>query len=309
MVSGAWSPAGGGTEYVANVRAGCTSLYMDGNNPVIAYSDYSQGYKAVVRRFDGSSWVLVGSAGFTATAATYLSLACDESLETPMFYLAYSGPNFSGLRVMAHTGYGAGSGWQDTGTQPLTGLKAVLPRLIISGGEKYIGYLDSYTTGSLRATVRKLSGNTWELLGERYFKGWWPNNHGFSFELINGIPHVSSLELKDRVVSMSVMKYDCYTYIPPTPTPTNTACVNLDRDFGEEGLVLDSNPEIVVGDESGSASVIDSAGRIVVAGSTSIDAVKSCLMVWRYDSDGQPDITFGEDGKHYRPHCRHSKLL
>jgi hypothetical protein len=56
------------------------SLRFDSQNtPYVAYQMFDNGLKAAVRKFDGASWVPVGSLGFSAGQADYLSLAIDKS--------------------------------------------------------------------------------------------------------------------------------------------------------------------------------------------------------------------------------------
>src|SRR5262245_24400252 len=67
----------------------------------------------------------------------------------------------------------------------------------------------------------------------------------------------------------------------------------LDPSFGRGGIV--TTPFQVPSDDSGKAVVLDSQGRIVVAGSTS-KGNNSDFAVVRYTPDGQLDTTFGSAG-------------
>jgi hypothetical protein len=56
------------------------SLCFDSQDrPYIAYELFNGGLRAAVRRFDGASWNLVGSSGFTPDVADYLALAIDPA--------------------------------------------------------------------------------------------------------------------------------------------------------------------------------------------------------------------------------------
>lgn len=68
----------------------------------------------------------------------------------------------------------------------------------------------------------------------------------------------------------------------------------LDTSFGTGGMVTTS---IGTGNDLAYGVAIDSAGNIVVAGSSSIDANNSDFAVVRYTTNGQLDTTFDSDGK------------
>jgi hypothetical protein len=82
-----WVPVGGAG--FSGAAAAYTSLaFNSSGTPYVAYQDASStpANKVTVMKFDGTAWVTVGTAGFSAGAATYVSLAVDGS-GTP--YVAY----------------------------------------------------------------------------------------------------------------------------------------------------------------------------------------------------------------------------
>ena len=82
-------------------QADYTSLALDASGtPYVAYMDGANSDKASVMKFNGSSWVNVGSTGFSAGQADYTSLALDAS-GAP--YVAYSdGANSYKASVMKY---------------------------------------------------------------------------------------------------------------------------------------------------------------------------------------------------------------
>jgi len=74
-------------------------------------------------------------------------------------------------------------------------------------------------------------------------------------------------------------------------TSTSTITGTPDASFGSGGMV------IINGCEEGNALATDSFGRILVAGSSgSTSDFKYHMTVWRYNSDGTPDGSFGSGG-------------
>ena len=68
-------------------EADYTSLaFSPSGEPYVAYQDYGNSAKATIMKFNGSNWVNVGTAGFSAGKAYYTSLAFSPS-ERP--YVAY----------------------------------------------------------------------------------------------------------------------------------------------------------------------------------------------------------------------------
>ena len=72
-----------------------------------------------------------------------------------------------------------------------------------------------------------------------------------------------------------------------------------DPGFGTGGLVVEDGPSAAAGGtgtDEGRAVVIDAAGRIVAAGSSTNAAGDRDAVVWRYLPDGSPDTAFGAAG-------------
>ena len=133
-------PAGlsdGGAEYV------CLAFKPSSSAPYVAYSDYSiSGAPATVKAFDGSSWNLVGSAGFSGAQAYYLNLAFSPSNSLP--YVSYSEDDNSASPTLAITvmAYDGVSQWADVGPSVFSGFGAYYPSLAFdpTSYQPYVAY-------------------------------------------------------------------------------------------------------------------------------------------------------------------------
>ena len=127
--------------------AGSSSLKFYNGTPYIGFGDHGINYGlARVMKFDGSNWVNVGSAGFSAGSANYNSLVFDNG--TP--YLAFAdGGNNDAATVMKFDG----SSWVNVGNAGFSPGRADYTSMIIVNGIPYVGFMD-YGNGK-KATVMK----------------------------------------------------------------------------------------------------------------------------------------------------------
>jgi uncharacterized delta-60 repeat protein len=70
----------------------------------------------------------------------------------------------------------------------------------------------------------------------------------------------------------------------------------LDANFNGDGIVVNNGAAGSNGDDSGNAITIDADGRLLVTGISRNIAGNADLVIWRYNSDGRIDTTFGADG-------------
>ncbi len=131
-----------------------TSLAFSGSIPYVAYKDEANNSKTTVMRYTGggtTGWEAVGSAGFSAGEAWYISLAFSGT--TP--YVAYKDGGSSGrATVMRYTGSGT-TGWEAVGPAGFSTGEADYLSFAFGDGVPYVAYVDQSHSG--KATMMRLS--------------------------------------------------------------------------------------------------------------------------------------------------------
>lgn len=137
------------------------------NSPFVAYSDYSQAgpmpqiLSGTVKKFDGTNWVIVGSAGFTGSSqAKALSFSISQSDGTP-YFLFEDDMVSNAATVMKFDG----SSWVLVGARGFSNSSEIAyPSIAItSDGIPYVAYKD--VTHSNKATVMVFNGSSWTTVG------------------------------------------------------------------------------------------------------------------------------------------------
>jgi Secretion system C-terminal sorting domain len=156
-----WTDAGISNFSYANF----TSIAIDGSGtPYMVYREYGNADKATVRKFNGSSWVTVGTAGFSAGIASYTSIAIDGSGTPYVVYGDYSPTSSGRATVMKYNG----SSWVTVGTAGFSAGQAFYTSIAIDGsGTPYVVYQDGGNTN--KATVKKYNGSSWVTVGTAGF--------------------------------------------------------------------------------------------------------------------------------------------
>src|SRR5207248_2304740 len=129
-----WVTVGSAGFSAGSISANSTpSIAIDGSGtPYVVYTDNANGSFATVMKFDGSSWIMVGSAGFSAGGASYTTIAFDGS-GTP--YVVYQdGGNSNGATVMKFNG----SSWVGVGSANFSGGQIGWASIAIYSGTPYV---------------------------------------------------------------------------------------------------------------------------------------------------------------------------
>ena len=138
-----------------------TSLAIDGSDvPYMAFVDayYLYNNKASVFKFNGATWVPVGTEGFSAGTANYTSLAIDAA---GSLYVAFQDGNSSSKATVMK--YSAGA-WNILGSAGFSNGTATYTSIAVDGnGTPYVVYNDA--SYSNKAVVKKYNGTSWVALG------------------------------------------------------------------------------------------------------------------------------------------------
>ena len=185
-----------GTAGFSAGQADYTSLAFNGDTPFVAYRDNSNGGKATVMKFSGTSWETVGTAGFSAGSVVDISLAFNG--DTP--YVAYSdGGNGNQATVMKFNG----TSWEVVGTTRFSAGVVNYTSLALNAGTPYVAYQD--VDNDLKATVMKFNGTNWETVGAAGFSAGHAASTSLAFNA--GTPYVAYYDV-DNDLKATVMKFN-----------------------------------------------------------------------------------------------------
>lgn len=167
----------------------------------------SGGSKVTVMKFDGTSWVNVGTAGFSAGVVNYTSLAFNESTNEP--YVAYQdGANSNKATVMKFDG----TSWVNVGTTGFSAGAAAYTSLAFneSTNEPYVAYRDS--ANSNKATVMKFNGTSWVDVGAAGFSSGETTSTSLAFNELTNEPYVAYQDAANSYKA-TVMKFDGTSWV------------------------------------------------------------------------------------------------
>lgn len=181
-----WDTVGTAALSSLNIGSLSSAFYND-----TLYASFAEGTntQATVKKFDGTSWSLVGTAQFTAFSAQKQSLAIDHN---GTIYLAYQdGGNGYGATVRKFDG----TSWVVVGAVNLSGYEVDnLALAIDSAGTPYIGYGYNDNIGgpfpNFLVAVKKFDGTNWVAVGGTIGGVSYPKFYDIALNSL-GQPHVS----------------------------------------------------------------------------------------------------------------------
>jgi hypothetical protein len=304
------------------------SLAIDtSGTPYVSFLDATQGAKATVMKFNGSSWVTVGSAGFSANSITNnTALAFDHNdtlycayQESKASVKKFNGTNwvsvgnngFSSGQAMYisiafdnnNTPYVAyqdmpngqkavvmkydGSGWIAVGSTGISAGQASDIALAIDGNTPYIAYRDA--ANNFKATVMKLTGSGWVPVGGVGFSA--GSALYISLAFYNGTPYIS---YQDQSFSQKavVMKFNGTNWVNVGSAPFSAGFVDNNL------LAIDNNgTPYVAYKENGKATVMQYNGSHWVAvGNTGFSSGDYYYPSFAIDKNNIPHLAYMDWG-------------
>ena len=186
------------------------SIALYNNNPYVAYSEQNTSgttYKASVKKFNGSAWEYVGTAGFSAWKANDVSMDFDLTSGEP--YVAYQDMASGAAKttVMKFDG----TNWINVGAPTFSG-GSVADKQCIKidniNGTPYVAmrYKGTGSADPYQLKVMKFDGTNWVNVGTGIISGV-TGATNISMSIDNGTPYVTCLNSAQSDAT-SVFKFD-----------------------------------------------------------------------------------------------------
>jgi hypothetical protein len=160
LSGGAWTSVG---DYafpypLPSPTPNCLSLAIGPDDaPYVACPDRENGSRATVKKFNGSSWETVGSAGFSAGEIAYVSLAFDSTGSSLVPYVGYQDYYYANEATVMRLN---GSSWEAVGNTGFSDTRADYFSMIIGPGEvPFVALCGS--NAKARALKFDAAGGTW----------------------------------------------------------------------------------------------------------------------------------------------------
>jgi len=135
------------------------TMAISRDTPYVAYSDYTNGLKCSMMKFNGSQWVYVGNPGFSADTAFQNTVAFDTNGSPYVSYVDFG--NGRKVTVMKFNG----SEWAPVGTPGFSPGSVDFPSIAINNNNTiYVAYEDLNDIHD-DASVMKFNGTEWVNVG------------------------------------------------------------------------------------------------------------------------------------------------
>ncbi len=154
-----WEPLGNTNEFgQASYDAVSynSTITDESGNLYVAYSDGANSSKLTVKKWDGSTWSVVGSVGVSAGTVSYISAVVSGG---NLFVAYQDGGNSSKLTVQKWDG----SAWSVVGSVGVSAGTVSYISAVVCGGNLFVAYRDGASTSKL--TVQKWDGSAWSVVG------------------------------------------------------------------------------------------------------------------------------------------------
>lgn len=183
--SNTWIPVG--SPGFSAGEADYTDIAFDqlNNQPYVVYQDFGNSLNATVMKFDANSstWIPVGSPGFSQSIAFYTSIAFNPSNNQP--YVVYSDGDSGKATVMKFNG----ESWVYVGKRQFSAGQANFTSIVFnpSNNQPYVVYSDG---NSGKATVMAFNGTSWINAGNSDFSSSQALFTSIGFNQLNNEPYV-----------------------------------------------------------------------------------------------------------------------
>jgi len=287
MAAQSWVPVGS-PEFSAGMIVGTPDIAIDvSGTPYVVYNDFTINPPygaATVMKYNGSSWVTVGSPGFGGEDAEFISIAIDGS-GTPYVVYADSSYGYSATVVKYN-----GSSWVTVGSPGFSDANAEGTSIAIdSSGTPYVVYSDE----GYNATVMKYNGSNWVTVGSPMF------SVGAVAYISIAIDNSGTLYVGYQDLSPSyyekatVMKYNGSTWVTVGSPGFSAGAAS----FTKIAIDYTGTPYMVFADNSDStkATVMKYNGSSwVTVGSAGFSAGTTMGTSIAIDGSGTPYVVYGD---------------
>jgi hypothetical protein len=277
-----WTAVGGGEVAAGDAISG--QLFSSGGTPYAVYVDINNGNKLTVRKFNGTSWALVGAAGFTPGTVTDYIYALSVYNGTP--YVAFQ-DNLNGgnLTVMKFDG----ANWVNVGTADFDTLYGSKISLDVTTGTPYVAFMD-YNGG---LNVMTLSGSTWVDVGGNTISDYAGN---IAMAVFNGHPYVAFNDYYNS--RLSLMEYTGSSWVEAA----NTSDMIME-DYGQTLVVSNGTLYLIYYSSNDGAVAMKLAGSTLQSIGTpgSISGTDSIEYITGAVYNGVPYVGFDDETKDSDP--------